>query len=620
MASSVASTSSLNVPFGRVLRHQSENNSENILKLKLKKPKSWNWELSTSKSSININFPRILLYDSNNKLLADVDEADFVVNGKENEPYTPVHLLSSDISRKNRLRKSCSFSVSNSSLNSARTSGIIIQSDHSNDKYSSLKSDSSLKSKNKCTRSYSISSQCTLQNDETDALTKNEIEVPSQDEEKLPEAPIYIYSAKGLIKRDFNAKEFDDIRNRQNSLDSGKNSDPLIPQENQTTSTKNNVVTITERKKTNVHLQPSTESDANPLTKCKSMAELTVNGKSRRKSRQKIRRTKSGNSSSSTKCQIRNITRNPSPPSSLSSSLCDENIVKQTNRKSVYHIQKSAAGTIIVPEEKVSHRRVRYRYRSKSSDKLDKENLSNHTSKETSRSANILKPSSMCYLTDEFPGHDKTITKTDNLISTVLLSHELNSVGKNFNECINDINEIDAASIDSENDKTYKNYNEHLVSIKTENNQPNVKNGRASSANSNNNVNNGNDRRQKKAQLNRKVSFVQFNCEKSDESCNRNSNGNNNIIHNDWIDVQLCDGSHQNEKYINSTTRANGRKKVFHGKIKKSASAASFCNNYSTSDSDDNYDTYAMPPVRHKKRRFSQRPKSSSSSYQHHGK
>lgn len=620
MASSVASISSSSVPFGSVLHNQTENN---ILKLKLKKPKSWNWELSTSKSSANIDFPRILLYDSNNKLLADVDEANFIVNGKENDPATLVHRSPSDISRRSRLRKSCSFSVSNSSLNSGST---IILSDRSNDKYSSLKSDITFKS----TRSLSIS-QSTLQHDESDVSIKNEIKVPTKEkEEKLPEVPIYIYSAKGLVKRDFNAKEFDEIRNRQNSLDSGKSSGPLIPQENKAPESQDNLCTIDEARKRDANLQLTTELNTNALEKCKSMAEILANGKTRKKSRQKLRRTKSVNSSSSSKCQNRNITQNPSPPSSslsMSSHSCEEDIVKKSSRKPVYYAHKSAAGTILVPEDNMTHRRVRRRHRSKSSDKLDRVDFANSRIKENARIVGTLKPFTVSDITEKFPSRGKSITKTDNSISNVHIfsSHELNSVEKNLNECINDITEINndineiTAIVDCENGGTYESYNQHLVSIKTENNQPNVKNGRTSSVNSSNNVNNGTDRKQKKAQLNRKVSFVQFNCEKNDRDCNGNGcndDNDTNLIHNDWIDVQLCDDSHQNGKCIN--TRTNGRKKVCNGKIKKSASVASFCNNYSTSDSDD-YDTYATPPVRHKMRRFSQRPKPNSSSYQHHG-
>lgn len=623
MASSVASIASSNVPFGPVLRHQSENN---ILKLKLRKPKSWNWELSTSKSSLNIDFPRILLYDSNNKLLADVDEANFIVNGKENEPYTPVHLSLSEITRKSHLKKSRSFSASNLTVSSARNSSTVIHSDRSNDRYSSLKSDSSFKSASKSTRSHSIASQCTLHNSEdVDESIENGMDVASKEDEQLPEVPIYIYSAKGLIKRDFNAKEFDAIRNRQNSLDSGKTVESLIvPQDKIKSFIANDATMCTIIGGKKEKSQSTTECNANPLIKCPSVAEM--NGKPRPKhSRQKIRRTKSANLSSSSKCPTKNMAQKPTPipiPSSSSSSSPPLSS-SSSFRKPVYHIQKSAAGSIIVPEERTSSRRVRHRHRMKSFDKLDRDDLLNCMSNGNAKSGHHLKP----VADDQFPGRNKATAKADSFESNVILSHELNSVGNNVDDCcINDINEI-TASVDSENDGIDKNGNEHLVSIKTENNQRNAKSGRASSANSNNNINNGSDGKQKKVQVNRKVSFVQFNCEKSDtggnsNGCNNDSKNNNNtntIIHNDWIDVQLGDDSHQNGKCIN-TRATNGRKKVFHGKIKKSASVSSFCNdNNTTSDSDDNYHTYAMQRARHKKRRFSQRPKSTSSAYQHSG-
>lgn len=56
---------------------------EQLIKLSLKKPKKWNWELSTSKSSSNIAFPTIQLYDdSNKKLLAETNEANFMAGSK----------------------------------------------------------------------------------------------------------------------------------------------------------------------------------------------------------------------------------------------------------------------------------------------------------------------------------------------------------------------------------------------------------------------------------------------------------------------------------------------------------------------------------------------------------
>jgi hypothetical protein len=56
---------------------------EQLIKLSLKKPKKWNWELTTSKSSSNIAFPTVQLYDDRNKkLLAETNEANFAAGSK----------------------------------------------------------------------------------------------------------------------------------------------------------------------------------------------------------------------------------------------------------------------------------------------------------------------------------------------------------------------------------------------------------------------------------------------------------------------------------------------------------------------------------------------------------
>lgn len=56
---------------------------QQLIKLSLKKPKKWNWELTTSKSSSNIAFPTIQLYDEcNKKLLAETNEANFTAGSK----------------------------------------------------------------------------------------------------------------------------------------------------------------------------------------------------------------------------------------------------------------------------------------------------------------------------------------------------------------------------------------------------------------------------------------------------------------------------------------------------------------------------------------------------------
>lgn len=60
-----------------------ESNDDQLIRLCLKKPKKWNWELTTSKSSSNIAFPTIQLYDENSKsMLAEATEAGFVASSK----------------------------------------------------------------------------------------------------------------------------------------------------------------------------------------------------------------------------------------------------------------------------------------------------------------------------------------------------------------------------------------------------------------------------------------------------------------------------------------------------------------------------------------------------------
>lgn len=76
---------------------------QQLIKLCLKKPQRYNWELTTSKSSSNIVFPTIQLYDENKKtLLAEASEAGFVASS--------------------RLRKSASVSKATSLRSSSRSS------------------------------------------------------------------------------------------------------------------------------------------------------------------------------------------------------------------------------------------------------------------------------------------------------------------------------------------------------------------------------------------------------------------------------------------------------------------------------------------------------------------
>lgn len=133
---------------------------QQLIKLCLKKPKKWNWELTTSKSSSSIAFPTIQLYDERSKtLLAEATEADFIASSK--------------------MRKSPSVSKA-SSLKSSR-----------------LKDSFKIK----------------IKKDSIEEIFLEPIVTePCDDDKKHPNyespAPIQIYSERGLMLRDANAKEF----------------------------------------------------------------------------------------------------------------------------------------------------------------------------------------------------------------------------------------------------------------------------------------------------------------------------------------------------------------------------------------------------------------------------
>lgn len=127
---------------------------QQLIKLCLKKPKRWNWELTTSKSSSNIAFPTIQLFDENTKtILAEATEAGFVASSK--------------------LSKSASVS-----------------------KASSLRRDS-LKFR--------------IRRDSIDEIVKQPIITEPDDEKRKKSespAPVQVYSERGMMLRDAKAKEF----------------------------------------------------------------------------------------------------------------------------------------------------------------------------------------------------------------------------------------------------------------------------------------------------------------------------------------------------------------------------------------------------------------------------
>lgn len=492
MTSSIASSRSTVTSIGGI-SSMSMPNDNNILKLKLKKPKSWNWELSTSKSSSQIDFPRILLYDSNDKLLADVEEADCIINGVNYEQRSNstqnLHKLSTASTHINPLRQSASFSTSKNSfighaLNNGSTTAssnsysiidsnsanlikcnelnsTVCNSKNSDNSYASCSTTRTIK---KCKRSLSTNShdvnellsdvvsqlkdqgyECKIRRKNSNSQNSfkhqsnldilnsgncseveqnlNEIKgdelgvqqkatttatiasapmlhSSSQHDVKLPEIPIYICSGKGMVRRDFNAKEFDTIRNRQKATLNDDNLNPILPyntndiectdaisteQKNRTNHDNDTAINFPRNNGAQINRQPKQQHHLNILNgfsrpnnevrhieKSKSVSEMpasstlspsTSSSRQRKRERRKVRRVKSVNITNSS---------SPSPMMVLGrhqidewkkfdASQIDNNVF---NNEPVYQLCTSAAGVLIVPDEHFcSNPRIRRRRR-----------------------------------------------------------------------------------------------------------------------------------------------------------------------------------------------------------------------------------------------------------------
>ena len=134
---------------------EEEEDDNQLVKLCLKKPDNWNWELTTSKSSNCISFPMIQLYNEKMELLVEATEADMCIK-------------SVDIQRLSRSRSSASVSTRKLSRSSNRSTDNI-----------------------KLLDSFKISLK-----------------------EESPK-PVEVFSERGLLVRDLNSKEFK--KGRENS-------------------------------------------------------------------------------------------------------------------------------------------------------------------------------------------------------------------------------------------------------------------------------------------------------------------------------------------------------------------------------------------------------------------
>lgn len=408
--------------------------ASNIVKLKLKKPKSWNWELSTSASSPFIDFPRILLYDNNNKLLADVEEADCIVNGDENAATTDAERMGNGARRSASCRSFESFKRNANSRHSSKLSSsntLKSSSSFSTPKSGRVTFDidddepdaterASLKNARKCKRSLSTNSsksshhdvnefledvvsqlqskgyECKVRRRSNSERYANKSERPQQSiaeqqtnepsqpqpaqttaEEPMSvagEVPIFIYSAKGLIRRDFNAKEFDEIRNRDRTLSAPKSTND----KNKSQSAERNDAQSTQsphsRSKSEAtnHLH-NVRRNHFDLQKSKSAVEMP-HRVAAKKERRKARRTHSVNNVGFSSSILERLSAFKARSSSTDSQQCFEECFNGGGRRFVQHVEladrpkyqlrTSAAGTLVVREESLRNRKMRRRPRS----------------------------------------------------------------------------------------------------------------------------------------------------------------------------------------------------------------------------------------------------------------
>lgn len=507
--------------------------SSNIVKLKLRKPKSWNWELSTSASSPLIDFPRILLYDNNNQLLADVEEADCIVNGDENSVHSndAKHIPngtrrsascrsfesfkrnansrhSSKLSSSNALKTSSSFSTPKS----GRVTFDVA------DEHDGKECDS-LKNARKCKRSLSTNSSKSLHGvdefledvvsqlqskgyeckvrrksnseryvnkGERPPIVKQQTdEVSSTHPPTVPpaaEVPIFIYSAKGLIRRDFNAKEFDEMRNREKQPLSATK--PMKDKNNDQSVERNDIQPRSQSKSENAQNLHNVRRNQFDLKKSKSAIEMP-HRLAAKKERRKAHRTHSVNNVGFSSSILERLSAFKARSSSTDSQQCDgglpciqrmelhssEKCFDDGSRQYVqrtdlidrpkYQLRTSAAGTLVVCEESIRNRRMRRRPRScgkiheidenacpfEQKEKLVRKYIYSGTECQpiTGSESNLLdecakrkyapKKTPTYSTADKYPSrYEKAIANIDHLITNVILSRTDTDTMKSFGD------------------------------------------------------------------------------------------------------------------------------------------------------------------------------------------
>lgn len=430
-----------------------EEDAKQILKLKIKKPKAWNWELSTSKSSSSINFPKILLYDHKNKLLAEANESDMIVNNKTASPilsrsstkHSSATKSSQSFSGAHNLRTKHSASKSNnihemqnflneitSQLTNNGYDCKVSTSRHSSEKIKSpplLRYDSG--NVKNTTEDIDTKQITTLKRRKSISDLKPATVVQSSIRSAADEIPIYVYSEKGPLQRDLNAKEFQKTLTKSYARSATCNleqiKDKCIPR----------IAPATEEK-TVKNIQKSNKVDATaPIAKelnrnfalTKSKSALTVLPQSGHMdttvTKKKYRRTNSTNSSlrfsSSILERLSEIKRRSS--SSDSEQFASEttavlsNIIPDGEKEDEYVppkyiLRTSQAGTLVVCKDSFRHKKARRRPRT-----ISNSNVLHENEDEIERNAKdqCIPPPELHY--------DKAIANIDDLINKVISLH-----------------------------------------------------------------------------------------------------------------------------------------------------------------------------------------------------
>lgn len=114
------------------LNDEINDDEEQLIKLCLKKPKQWSWELTTSKSSSNIAFPTIQLFDENNKvMLTEASEAGFFASSKLRKVRSSASVSNGSSLRSIRTKDSFKIKIKRDSIDEIASDPIIIEPDDS---------------------------------------------------------------------------------------------------------------------------------------------------------------------------------------------------------------------------------------------------------------------------------------------------------------------------------------------------------------------------------------------------------------------------------------------------------------------------------------------------------